>query len=261
MAKAIARPADHPPRPRHRRAGIDGADVRPIRHDHRLHLAPVPALRRDLRRAVPVRRPVHRAAARGTWRSRGSGCGTRRSCTSRLGRCSTPMPRSTATASRRCGSEDCQVVLSTGSGVRLEDLGPPPPNFIVQPYVPQLEVLRRAAAFVTHGGMNSVSESSRPRRARRGDSPDGRAGDRRPARRSNSAPVWSCRRPAVTVEALRAAVRRVLSDESYRRQAAQVGETFRAAGGVGRAADAILAFTRGSRPPRDQTASSPTLQP
>jgi UDP:flavonoid glycosyltransferase YjiC (YdhE family) len=66
---------------------------------------------------------------------------------------------------------------------------------------------------------------------------------------------------AVTAEALRAAVRRVLSDESYRRRAAEVGETFRAASGVGRAADAILAYTRGHRPPRDQTASSPITQP
>ena len=30
----------------------------------------------------------------------------------------------------------------------------------MEAHVPQLEVLQRAAAFVTHGGMNSVSESS-----------------------------------------------------------------------------------------------------
>ena len=156
--------------------------------------------------------------------------------------------------------EDCQVVLSTGSGVGMEDLGRPPPNFIVQPYVPQLEVLRRAAAFVTHGGMNSVSESLSfgvpvvvvPQMGEQ--EIVGRRVEQLGA-------GLFLPKAAVTAEALRAAVRRVLSDESYRRQAAQVGETFRAAGGVRRAADAILAFTRGSRPPRDQTASSPTLQP
>jgi MGT family glycosyltransferase len=141
------------------------------------------------------------------------------------------------------GEEDCQVVLSTGSGVRLEDLGPPPPNFIVQPYVPQLEVLRRAAAFVTHGGMNSVNESLGlgvpvvviPQ-----------MGEQEiVGRRTEQLGAGVLLTKAgTTVETLRAAVRHVLSDETYRRQAAQVGETFRAAGGVGRAVDAILTFTR-----------------
>ena len=56
------------------------------------------------------------------------------------------------------GKESGRLESEIGSPVPL-DIGRPPPNFIVQPYVPQLEVLRRAAAFVTHGGMNSVSES------------------------------------------------------------------------------------------------------
>lgn len=33
-----------------------------------------------------------------------------------------------------------------------------PDNFVIQPSVPQLEVLKRAALFVTHSGMNSSSE-------------------------------------------------------------------------------------------------------
>ena len=33
-----------------------------------------------------------------------------------------------------------------------------PENFIIAPYVPQLEVLEQADVFVTHGGMNSVNE-------------------------------------------------------------------------------------------------------
>ena len=54
---------------------------------------------------------------------------------------------------------DVQVIMSIGSNVSEASLGQPPPNFSVQPYVPQLEVLQRASVFVTHGGMNSVSES------------------------------------------------------------------------------------------------------
>lgn len=48
-----------------------------------------------------------------------------------------------------------QFVLSTGGQT---DIGPIPDNFIVRDYVPQLEILKRADAFVTHGGMNSIHE-------------------------------------------------------------------------------------------------------
>jgi MGT family glycosyltransferase len=54
---------------------------------------------------------------------------------------------------------DCQAILSVGGNVAPEALGAPPPNVIVRSHVPQIEVLRRATVFITHGGMNSVSES------------------------------------------------------------------------------------------------------
>jgi MGT family glycosyltransferase len=34
-----------------------------------------------------------------------------------------------------------------------------PSNFLVYPFVPQLEVLQHAEVFISHGGMNSVMES------------------------------------------------------------------------------------------------------
>ncbi|GAB3881233.1 glycosyltransferase [Kibdelosporangium lantanae] len=46
-----------------------------------------------------------------------------------------------------------RVVLVTRA-----DVGTPPPNVTVEASVPQLDVLRRASVFVTHGGMNSVLE-------------------------------------------------------------------------------------------------------
>src|ERR1035438_9029055 len=52
-----------------------------------------------------------------------------------------------------------QVVLSTGGNSLAGDLWPAPGNFIVRSFVPQIEILRRSAAFVTHGGMNSVQEA------------------------------------------------------------------------------------------------------
>lgn len=54
---------------------------------------------------------------------------------------------------------DKQVVLAVGSRTNIAALGPIPANFIVRGFVPQLELLQRATLFITHGGMNSVSEA------------------------------------------------------------------------------------------------------
>jgi MGT family glycosyltransferase len=51
-----------------------------------------------------------------------------------------------------------RVLLAVGSHTDPARLGPPPANTLVRASVPQLEVLRRTAVFVTHGGMNSALE-------------------------------------------------------------------------------------------------------
>lgn len=51
-----------------------------------------------------------------------------------------------------------QVILSVGNRVDLAELGNIPDNFIVRNYVPQLEILKRANLFITHGGLNSAKE-------------------------------------------------------------------------------------------------------
>ncbi len=50
------------------------------------------------------------------------------------------------------------VVMSIGKTIDPSELGDIPSNFIVRKYVPQIEVLKRASLFVTHGGMNSTHE-------------------------------------------------------------------------------------------------------
>jgi MGT family glycosyltransferase len=50
------------------------------------------------------------------------------------------------------------VVISTGQTDPVA-LHPLPANVLVRRFVPQPEVLKRAALFVTHGGMNSVNEA------------------------------------------------------------------------------------------------------
>jgi MGT family glycosyltransferase len=51
-----------------------------------------------------------------------------------------------------------RVVMSVGSKIDIARLGTIPSNFIVKPFVPQIQLLERAALFITHGGMNSVNE-------------------------------------------------------------------------------------------------------
>lgn len=53
---------------------------------------------------------------------------------------------------------NARVVMSVGSKIDIARLGTIPSNFIVKPFVPQLQLLERAALFITHSGMNSVSE-------------------------------------------------------------------------------------------------------
>ena len=55
--------------------------------------------------------------------------------------------------------EDVTVMLSVGKQFNIRKLGKVPDNFHVYQTVPQLSVLEQADVFVTHGGMNSVSES------------------------------------------------------------------------------------------------------
>ena len=51
------------------------------------------------------------------------------------------------------------VIISCGNAIDQKLLGALPNNISVYPYVDQLDVLSRADVFITHCGMNSVSES------------------------------------------------------------------------------------------------------
>jgi len=141
------------------------------------------------------------------------------------------------------GGQNLQVILSTGSNVSKESLGPAPANFIVQTHVPQLEVLRRATAFVTHGGMNSVSESlyhGVPVVVVPQMSEQAMVG----RRVEELGAGLFIAKDQVTAERLRESVQRILAEERFRRQAGVVRESYLSAGGMARAVDAILKFTR-----------------
>jgi MGT family glycosyltransferase len=52
-----------------------------------------------------------------------------------------------------------QLVMSIGSVLRPEQIGPVPRNAIVVNHAPQLELLRKASICITHAGLNTVLES------------------------------------------------------------------------------------------------------
>ncbi|MFJ4467992.1 macrolide family glycosyltransferase [Streptomyces sp. NPDC089424] len=147
--------------------------------------------------------------------------------------------RSLATALAPLGGT---VVVSTGQ-TEPDALGPLPANVLARRFVPQPEVLARAALFVTHGGMNSVNEAmyagvpmlvvplgaDQPLVARR--VMDLGAGLSLPPQ-------------DVTKESVRALARRLLREDHFRESAATLRDALHAAGGYRRAADELERYVR-----------------
>jgi MGT family glycosyltransferase len=139
--------------------------------------------------------------------------------------------------------QDWQVVLSIGKRTDLATLGPVPENFLLSPYVPQLEILPRTQLFVTHAGTNSVMESMYfgvpmvliPQQ---------------PEQQLHAQRVVDMglgimlEKETVNATTLREAVERVAHDPLYRQRMQPIQQSVRAAGGYQRAADAIMEFTR-----------------
>ncbi|MBR3505601.1 MAG: glycosyl transferase, partial [Lentisphaeria bacterium] len=142
---------------------------------------------------------------------------------------------------------DVDVLISCGMALDREKLGVLPENVRVEPYVDQLDVLSRADVFLTHCGMNSVSESlymatpmvlypqtgEQAAVARR--AAELGAGIRLVKSWSD---ITSSTKPD-TVKGIRAAVLNVLDNASYRDAAAECSRDFRACSGVAAAADFI----------------------
>jgi len=136
---------------------------------------------------------------------------------------------------------DWQVVMSVGRNTLLSTLGAIPKNFLVQNEVPQLEILQRAALFISHGGMNSVSESLYygvpliviPQ-----------AGDQtwvaRRVEQLGAGKMLS--RPKVLSRSLQSLAAEITTHPAYARASARIGASLREAGGYFRAAEEIEQF-------------------
>jgi MGT family glycosyltransferase len=136
-----------------------------------------------------------------------------------------------------------QVVLSRGRQIDPATLGPIPDNFLVSPYVPQLEILPRAQVFVTHAGMNSTMESlyygvpmvAIPQM------------DEQAVTAQRIAEMGlgiALEKETVNATVLRETVERVASNVAFREHVRNMQQITREAGGYGRAADAIMQFAK-----------------
>jgi MGT family glycosyltransferase len=146
-----------------------------------------------------------------------------------------------------CAGIDLQLVISLGGGQDPALLGDLPGDPLVVGYAPQLDLIRRSAVTISHGGLNTALESlaqgvpqvvlpvtyDQPGVGARVEwSGVGR-----------SIPVGR-----LTVERLRDAVRLVLGDPAYRERARRLRSSIEAADGLNRAADVIEeAFGMGRR--------------
>jgi MGT family glycosyltransferase len=137
-----------------------------------------------------------------------------------------------------CAGLDAQLLISLGGGLDPERLGILSGDPVVVKYAPQLEIVKLAAAVITHAGLNTTLESlaegvplvcipmgnDQPgvaaRVAARG------AGVVVPRRRLNA-------------KRLRSAVRAVLKDEKYRSAAREMKAAILRVDGLERAADII----------------------
>ncbi|MBW5446410.1 hypothetical protein GE107_10095 [Cohnella sp. CFH 77786] len=134
-----------------------------------------------------------------------------------------------------------QVAMSVGESVRPESLGQIPDHFIVRPYVPQLELLKRSSAFVTHGGSNSIHESLclEVPTVVVPQSFDQFMGAIAVERAGTGIYL---RDPGIRPEELASAVRAVRTVPDYRSACARIRRTLEAPGGPASAADAVIAF-------------------
>jgi MGT family glycosyltransferase len=138
-----------------------------------------------------------------------------------------------------------QFVLSVGKHTDIVSLGQIPANFIVRNYVPQLEILERADAFITHGGMNSVHEGlvyGVPEIVVPHQMEQLLNGIRVA---TVGAGILLADKPPygqVTASELREALDRILNEPAFKRQAAFYGETLKAAGGYEQAVKEIESF-------------------
>jgi MGT family glycosyltransferase len=141
------------------------------------------------------------------------------------------------------GGRPYQVVMAVGHRIDRSLLPEAPANVLVREYVPQMDVLRCASLFVTHGGINSAHEAMLcgvpmivlPKAADHFVVAD---------RVAAVGAGLVLHRGEATAARLVELTERVLADPAYRTRSAAMGQSLREAGGAARAADEIQRHAR-----------------
>jgi zeaxanthin glucosyltransferase len=151
-----------------------------------------------------------------------------------------------------CVGLDAQLVIALGGGSNPASLPNLPGSPLVVGYAPQLELLQKATLTITHAGMNTALESL-----------------------SNGVPMvaipiandqpgvaariaWTGTGEVITLgkltsSRLQAAVKRVLTEDSYKQNAVRLQAAIHRAGGVSRAADIVEQVAQTGQPVLAQT--------
>ncbi|KFN02293.1 UDP-glucosyltransferase [Bacillus clarus] len=133
------------------------------------------------------------------------------------------------------------VVIAVGDRTDISKIKPAPDNFIIAPYVPQLDVLNEADVFITHGGMNSVHDAihynvpfvviphdkDQPMIAQR---------------LTELEAAYRLLKGDVNVQSLKEAVHEVLSNVKYKEGIRKINDSFLDCGGPEKAIDAIYSL-------------------
>ena len=136
---------------------------------------------------------------------------------------------------------DFKVVMSIGKKVDMASMREIPDNFIVKDYVPQIEVLKKADVFISHGGLNSISEAlyygvpvvAVPQ-----------VNDQHMVTRRlvELGAGIVLKMDEITPQLLKESVDKVLSDNGYKTESERIGASFKEAGGYRTAAHHVLEF-------------------
>ncbi|MSP14369.1 MAG: hypothetical protein EXR62_15630 [Chloroflexi bacterium] len=138
------------------------------------------------------------------------------------------------------------VIMSTENRISPDAFGKLPENISIHGWVPQTEVLKRAALFVTHGGLTSVHDGlycGVPLLL----VPQQEEQTFNALRVVELGAGLMLKKAQVNATAIRTTAAQLLTDTRFKSEAHRIGDSFRSAGGVTRAAAEIEALLRQQR--------------
>ncbi|MNO51819.1 Oleandomycin glycosyltransferase [compost metagenome] len=138
-----------------------------------------------------------------------------------------------------------KVVIAAGEKSDFTKIKQAPENFIISPYVPQLEVLNQSDVIITHGGMNSVNEAihySVPLVVIPHDKDQPMVAQRL----TELGAGYRLSKDNINVHFLKDAVNEVLSNSEYKEAIQKIKDSFQACGGPEKAIRVIDSFLKNS---------------